>query len=156
MNFALTTLSPDELQAQFRLLRVKDKEEHLGFPWLPRKTYNYYLGDKAIGWGCVRIDPARWHLVWERFYPHEQGQTQARHGIGTLAHVATLLELVAQPDVTSSYNVLGDFATPSRQIQYGKMGIVPYRATPLPEYLRKSIEYANGRKGFNFSMPVLR
>jgi hypothetical protein len=143
-----------EMQVRFQARGALDRDESLCFRQFPHFTFDYRLDGRNIGFGRVRIDTAENELVWERCYPHASGLTVKRNGIGTLAHVETLLQTLQLYPVTSRYSVRDDISSEDRRLQFGKLGIEPLVATALPIYLQKSIDYAR-RKGFSFTMPEL-
>ena len=77
-----------------------------------------------------------------------------KNGIGTLAHVLTMIQLVPEANIDREFEVKHDYRVLSkgRAQQLASMGIHP-RGEDIQPYLEKCINYAQ-RKGFTFTNPL--
>jgi hypothetical protein len=74
-------------------------------------------------------------------------------GIGTLAHVKTLLGIIERESLSPGTQVKHFAPSPDRVAHLAAMGLEP-RGYTIGDYLAKSIAYAN-RMGFSFENPFV-
>jgi hypothetical protein len=126
----------------------------------------YLLADKKIGEGQAIINLNDTEIEYSRFFPFEDidlsNSDLKRKGIGTLAHVSTLIKLI---DSLSDHTELNAFDSDIRSLNvYHNPGSTSkdYKSLlkaigvnleePIIRYTAKCVDYANSR-GFEFMNP---
>lgn len=149
---ALDSLDPIDIQKTFSF-----KSTEFGEP-----DYLFYIGQKFTGGTIFFLDAPSNIAYFGGFYPLDiTPYLQSTYlkkvlgkekgfGLGTLAHVRTLLESYKSID-----GIMGSSVNTSDSDRGGHlqaMKIPTDTCIPFPDYLDLSIKYAN-KIGFNFSLP---
>ena len=142
--------TPLDLQHNFAI----SQERASGYPYdraLSLQKYSkfsFYLYGRYTGNSILQLDHKSRLISWCIFYPLDRAQNASRKGLGTIAHVKSILDIskYAKPD----YTVEHSRATSLRDKHLEAMGLS--KRERLETYIRKSIDYA-ARKGFSFNNP---
>jgi len=143
----LRNAAPDAVQSSLAVSRDRTAVD-------PRCRWDYakfdfYLLGRYSGSATLHTSHDEELVVWRTFYPNEcHGVT--KRGVGTAAHVETIIRLTEQEQLHSRYVVISPSANRGRASQLAAMKL--NTREHLGDYLRKSVEYAN-RKGFRFHNP---
>lgn len=152
----IEAMTPFEIQQQFSL---EKRPENSMFSF----TYDAYFAQEYMGYVSIHYADFSPTLQWQDFFPlsHAQyltyensgywntEQQPRSYGIGTLAHVETLLAVLAE-DENVRYGLIQSTTPvkPGRAAQLNAMDLSVH-PTPFREYLNKSLDYAV-RKGFDY------
>ena len=117
----------------------------------------YVLDETRVGFGELHVNRDLGSIEFDKFYPlsaDSSGHGLKRKGVGTLAHVSTLIKLIENiPKVDSSYAVWHAPINISdeRKAMLSSIGIGV--RSSLKPYLKRIIDYAH-TKGFQFTNPL--
>lgn len=136
-------LSPAELQYSIRISAQKNGT---------KLTNNFYMFGHHIGYSEIEFIRRPKGILWTLFYPLHEVNGLERRGIGTIAHVESLLAAVNY-GADETYFVNHMNMTNLRAAQLSRMGIIC--GEKMYDYMQKSISYANSR-GFDFNNPFER
>lgn len=127
--------------------------------WGERISLDFYISDYHIGDAQLILSEDKEKLRWLEFYPFREVDAEdfQRKGIGTLAHVEGLVQLIKEyglsPDCKISH--APSFVSSERKAHLQEMGLlaaISKEGMPLSQYLSASIAYAQKRE-FDFEEP---
>lgn len=119
-------------------------------------TLDFYIGSFHLGDAQLILSEDKQRLRWIEFYPFREVDAEEfqRKGIGTLAHVEGLVQLIKEyrlsPDCKISH--APSFVSSERKAHLQKIGLlsaISEEGMPLAEYVSASIAYAQKRE-FDF------
>ncbi len=139
------------LQSRFKV-RFPNQGDFLACGWKDELETAYFLDGKQTGWGQLKVSRCgNGQIEYARFYPLERlGDSAKRSGIGTLAHVGTLVQAIQKiPDIGCSYTVFHNppVTSPEYQSFLGHLDLE--FSMPIGPYLQRCLAYAASR-GFVF------
>lgn len=154
VNDFIRKATPRELQEAFRMEQTK-VPNHFGYSL----RANFYINGGNIGEaGLYKTHPNFEDLdigfgpavfVWRTFYPLRELEPRPyRCGLGTLAHVNTLLNILEEdPEAENLFILHRHLASTSRSMHLKKIGLT--KRMKFGPYMARSLE--NARKlGFDF------
>ncbi|GEM_PF-5367716 len=147
--------SQREMQENFRV-SFPNLDDFLRCEWKESVEVNYSLLGIPLGWGTLRVQRGhQGEIEYDRFYPHAFKEGVKRRGIGTLAHVATLIEVVEKVlEIDESYTVFHNpLSTSDEYTALLKTIGVGFKESINP-YIAKCIAYA-ARRGFSFTSRLI-
>jgi len=123
--------------------------------------FEFYINDGLrelkTGSAQLEVDRERKEILWRGFFPLDYCYGASRKGLGTLAHVSTLLKLLENEPEIWDYDVIHHGIDGwGRVIQLTKIGITRTDTDSFREkfesYMRKSIAYLR-RIGMDMNLP---
>jgi hypothetical protein len=115
------------------------------------RQFDYFVCGVRVGYSTFVFRGKEKQFRWEEFYPREFRPLSVK-GLGTLAHVETLLWVIEYTDIAGDYiNVEQASTSDQRKGHLRAMGIEGKML--LDEYLQKSLKFAERKFGWVYENP---